>query len=368
MKTTVFLLILAVSSLCWGSRARLQALNNSYHLIDPAKVYTDILNIHYTPNVVLLETGTTTVTGATDHAEGLVTYGLDDDTRLAVGIGHQPAAAVEGRTFVNALAGTTYELAQNPVYAVYGWRSTDTLYALGLYNSGRNDKLTGEGEGTTGITGGIELGRFQVYGDYTLANDAMISGDREFAGDGALSFTVNYLFETTIFYLTAKGAEWRSYTGAVEDEYHRVQSFTLGLADSRRRGRNDTFWGMQVVSVNVDCRRRAGAGCDDSASSVLLPFWLGLEVQALENFVFRGSVVQTVLINQSKDRVGYPAGIVTGATGAPSEFSAGPNSTVVAMGAGLQFNRVTVDGTLSAASGTLDSTNLLSQVGVTYRF
>jgi hypothetical protein len=45
------------------------------------------------------------------------------------------------------------------------------------------------------------------------------------------------------------------------------------------------------------------------------------------------------------------------------------NDTSVAMGIGLKFNRVVVDGVLSTATTQLvDASQLLSQVAVTYNF
>lgn len=361
--------VLLLSVAAHASRARLQALNNSYHLTDPQKIYSEPLNIHYVPDLVLLESGATAVAGTSDYAEALWVHTPEEATRLAIGVGHQPDAVINGRRLINAVAALNYELAQNPIYAVYGWKDIDTSYVVGMYHSSYRDRVNDAAEAGTGITAGIEFGRFQLYADYLVSNNARLATGQRFDGDGTFTGNANYLFESIIFYFRYTGEDLRSFAGGVEAEYHRRQTVVVGLTDSRRRNRNDTFWGMQFVSVNVDCRMRASSGCSASASSITLPLWVGLEVQALENLVFRGSMNQNFLVMQSKDRVGYPAGSVPGANGAPSDFSAGVNSTAVALGVGLRLNRMTVDGVLSTATtGVLNSSSLLSQIGLTYRF
>jgi len=69
-----------------------------------------------------------------------------------------------------------------------------------------------------------------------------------------------------------------------------------------------------------------------------------------------------VLINDTKEETGSTTS---------SEFSPGANNTTFAAGAGLKFNKVTVDGSILAGGKQnidLGSNNLLGQVGLTYAF
>ena len=89
---------------------------------------------------------------------------------------------------------------------------------------------------------------------------------------------------------------------------------------------------------------------------------MGLEVDASSWLVLRGSLTQRlVLLDNTK---------VEAASVVAVETSPGANSTVAALGAGLKFNKLTFDGTLSAGGSTqtVNTSDLLGQVGVTYMF
>ncbi|WP_148284921.1 hypothetical protein [Pseudobdellovibrio exovorus] len=352
-----------------ASRARLQSLSHSYHVNDPYRIYTDVLQIHSAGSLVLIESGATNAVSGTDQAEALLTYTLEENRRLAFGIGHQHSSVSESRRIANALRGVaTFELSQNPVYLAYGWKTQDIWYALGMYYSHRSDKVSGDDESTAGLTWGAELGRFQLYFDSTFLNRAQVSG-RTFNSEAYFKGTANYVADNTVFYFDFKIQDIGIQLGAVEEEKHQLQEFRLGLVDWRSRQRNESFWGMEVISTELKCRTRLSAECDQKASRVILPVWLGFELPAAEWLMFRGSINQTVFVNKTKDKVGYPVGVIGNSNGVVSEYDNGPNSTQVALGAGLRFNRLTVDGTLATATTqVLDSSQLLSQVGITYRF
>ena len=97
-------------------------------------------------------------------------------------------------------------------------------------------------------------------------------------------------------------------------------------------------------------------------TTMQLPFVIGLEADAASWLTLRGSVTQTVLINDEKTTNG-PTTV--------SDLSPGANNTNFSAGAGLKFASVTLDGTLFKAVGgsqTVNSANLLAQVGLTYNF
>ena len=55
------------------------------------------------------------------------------------------------------------------------------------------------------------------------------------------------------------------------------------------------------------------------------------------------------------------------------EYAGEPNTTSVAVGAGMKFQKVTIDGTLkdlmtSSGGQKLDGANVLAQVGVVYSY
>ena len=141
------------------------------------------------------------------------------------------------------------------------------------------------------------------------------------------------------------------------------------MAESNYKDGNDPFWGAEILTTGIECKVKGGLNCQKTARSVVLPVWFGIESQALPWMVLRGSIRQTVLFNQSKDDVGYAAGLFQNGTGAPSDYVEGPDSVHLAMGMGLQFGKVTIDGTLQTATTTFfDLSNFLSQASLKYQF
>ena len=139
--------------------------------------------------------------------------------------------------------------------------------------------------------------------------------------------------------------------------------------ETQQKDGNDIFWGAKIASVNADCRVTASVSCDKKFTSMQLPVWIGFEMQEASWLILRASIIQSTLLNQSKDEVGYPAGVFDASTGGVSQFSAGANNTLVAAGAGINFRNFTLDGTLTAATTqNINTGNFLGRVGVKYNF
>ena len=89
-----------------------------------------------------------------------------------------------------------------------------------------------------------------------------------------------------------------------------------------------------------------------------------MEVDAGSWLTLRGSVTQSTLIANTKTETNGTA---------TTELSPGTNNTVASVGAGLKFNKLTLDGSLEGLTGgaqtqNLSSNELLSRVGLTYLF
>ena len=96
---------------------------------------------------------------------------------------------------------------------------------------------------------------------------------------------------------------------------------------------------------------------------------MGLEVQALSWLAIRSSITQTFFVDQSRDEVGYPTAALPASNGALSEFPNGANNTKVSAGLGINFNKISVDGSLiSSTTQQLNQNNFLTQLGVKYAF
>ncbi|MEK6628221.1 MAG: hypothetical protein AABY53_06310 [Bdellovibrionota bacterium] len=377
MNKLLFFLLTLSSVGSYASKARMQALANSFHFVDAQTVFKRPIDLIYLDNFVLLESGITAATSAQDNSEAMLSYSLkkndSENHRIAASFGHQEASVIEARQFIKGLSGTNIELQQNPLHLFYAVDDAVTSYAVGLFYSTKDEKLTGLKESSAGLSLGAEIGKFQISALYVSMNSVRAAGGKQFDGAGYLQAQASYLSDTTLFEFTFKTSRPKLTTevGGVTTltESHTHDVATLGLADSNTLGENEFFWGGQVVSMRINCNHKASVVCNKIYTNTSVPAWFGIEAQATDWLVFRSAIKQSFLVNITKDDVGYPAAAISGATGAIVDLGAGANSTSVTAGVGLKFKNLTLDGVLSTASTqVLDARNLLSQLALTYGF
>ncbi|MEQ1722048.1 MAG: hypothetical protein ABL930_02665 [Pseudobdellovibrio sp.] len=366
--TLVLLIFYTIPAL--ATKARIQSLGNSFHLIDTQSVFKKPIDLIYLNPLVSFESGVTNATTLIDGAEGFVSYSLNDKTQLGFALGHQDEAIVTSRTFMNAIVGAaTYEMSQNPVHFFYAIKDSLTSYSLGGFYSNKEDKLNGLTESSAGASFGLELGNWQFNTIYTLVNSVEAAAGKKFDGKGYSNSSVSYLLDETLFRFSYLISDAKSYTNAVENEFHRIESVTLGLVDSNLKEDNTFFWSAEIISTAVKCKVNTTAYCNEVFTSTSLPFLLGIEARANDWITLRSSIKQIFLVSVIKDELGYPTGSTAGATGARQDVTSTENSTVMTLGMGLNFNKVSIDGTFTTNTTQVFNFNtFLSQVGVTYQF
>jgi hypothetical protein len=371
MKKLLSAFIVLVSVNAFATKARLQALSNSFHLVDPQTIYGNPLDLMSMKNFISIESGSTAATGTSDNAEGSISYGLNDHSQFAVSLGHKDDAVMGVRSLINTQLGSTYLVPQNPIHLFYGYKTDNAVYAAGVSYSNFNDKKNDAKETSSLVSLGAQWGEFQIYALTTLAN-TVETGTTKFEGNGYVTVGARYSLDTVTLGLDAFSAKAKSTTVAtqVENASADYQALVLGLVDVRSKDGSDFFYGAQIVASKLKNRLTS-----NDMSRTSLPVWFGIEAKANEWLTLRGSILQTLIVSQTKDDQGFTAGdgYSTGATGAVSDVSGGPNNTVVAMGIGLNFKNVTIDGVLKGLTGPtanqqVDQTNFMSQVGMTYNF
>lgn len=356
-----------------ASKARVHALGDSLHLVDPQTIYSNPLDLTSLANLVSLESGITASTSALDGAEAIVSYGINQNQRIAFSMGHQDPSVVDSRNLINVLGGTAFEMAQNPIHFFYAMEDTLTTWAIGFSYSNKEDKFSQLNEKSIGASAGIELGNLQFSSLYIFSNSVDALAGKKFDGSGYWQTTLSYLLENTtmeMVYTTSK-AKLSTTTGTLiqENELHVKSVISLGLADVSPRDGNDFFWGAQVVSTTINCKINLSVGCDKAYTQTVLPAWFGVETQIADWLIFRGSVKQSFLVSITKDEFGYPASVANGATGAVSNLAAAANDTVVSSGLGFNFKELTIDGSLASSTPqSLNLNNFLTQIGLTYKF
>lgn len=373
MQKLLLLFIIFLSVTTFASKARIQALGNSLHLIDPQTVYSNPIDLISLEDFVAVETGLTAATSVGNGAEAMISYEYRENHRIAVSFGHLDESVVDARNFINVLSSSTFEMPQNPVNVFYAFEDSITSYAFGAFYSKKKDKIAVLSENSAGISVAVEMGNLQFSSMYTFANSAEALVGKKLDGSGYWQTTLSYLLENTKFelqYVTSK-AKMSTQLGLIEtdNESHSKNVVVLGLADSSVRGGNDFFWGAQVISTTINCKINLSADCNKSFTRTILPAWFGIDAQVNDWMVFRGNVKQSFLISITKDEFGYPASIVNGGMGVSSNVATGENDTVVSSGLGFKFKNMVLDGSLATSTTQkIDLNNFLSQVGLTYNF
>lgn len=370
MKQILSTVIILLSVNAFATKARVQALSNSFHLVDPQTVFGNPLDLMSMKDYISLESGATGSASTTDNAEGSISYGLNDHSQIAISIGHKDDAIMGARSLINTTLGLAYETPQNPVHVFYGFKGADLTYAFGISYSNKEDKKNSLKDNSSLGSFGVQAGNFQAYTVYSFSNNADLAGNKKFEGAGYLNLAARYSLDTVTLGLDFYSAKAKSSTNDVEVASDAYQSFVLGFVDTKDKDGSQYFYGVQFISSALKNRM---TGNDFKRS--ILPIWFGVEAKGSDWLTIRGSIQQTLFIAQSKDDQGFAAGdgYLTGATGAVSDFAAAPNNTTAAFGLGFNFKNVTIDGTLkgligSTANQQIDQNNFLSQVGLTYNY
>ncbi len=364
------MVVVALSSVnAFATRARVNSLANSPHLIDTQTVYNNPADMFWiSGDYVTLESGATMATGPNDGAEGMVTR-TKGAAKMGLALGHDSALGLKLRgAAAAAFPSKVNYFQQNPIELTYGMKTGDLAWAGTLVYSNYASKTgANEKESSTGIKAGIRMGAIDAYAGLGLANTYQNDTDGKFKGTAGITLGGGIWLDTLYVSGTLVQAGFKT-ENAIGTETSNASSTTIGInvLESIKKDGNDFFYGVGLLS---DSSKETVA--DKKTTSLNMPLTIGLEQKANTWLTLRGSVTQSVLINQTKTDIG---------TATTTEFAPGANNTVVAVGAGLNFDKVTVDGTLkglttsTATTGVggnsqeLSGNTLLTQVGLTYMF
>lgn len=376
MKKILALVFILSSSQAFATKARTAALMNSFHLVDTQTEFSSPYHMFSLPDFVSFEAGKTAATSASDNAEALTKFSLNDSSKLLVAIGHKDETVQSQRRFLNSVAGTAYITQQNPVEVIYSLKDgAGQIWSLGAYYSQFKDKKADNNESTNGLRLAASHGDFKWKVNLGLTNKVENTTDGTMNNQPYVNVGLRYQTGSHDKYAldyTTWNVKMDDVSGK-EVQSHEHQNIKLQYVNTVAQDGNDFFYGISVDSTNVKNKIT-----DKKLSRLALPVWLGFEHNANEMFTLRGSIKQT-LFAQSKDESGYAAYSVEGAFGGPNtEMAAEPNNTEVAVGLGWKFEKLTIDGTLAGlvnkasapgvGSQQVNSNSLLAQAGVTYNF
>jgi hypothetical protein len=364
-------LFFIISIESFATRARLQSLMGSRHLIDEQHLFYNPLLLNHMGSQLSLESGRSNADATTSeltNAETFLSYRSHEQQIYALSLGHQDQAVVETRNLINDLGLFSFNMSQNPIAGFWARQHEDTYFAFSISYSQFEDKLSQDEESYLNLSFGVEAGAWQYFLKYAPVND-VVSGISRFDGAGFIEGNVHFISDGVQGYLTYAASNLRGFNGLIEREAHVLQKLRMGIVDSHELDGDNTFWSADLISVTLECQKKGGVACRKTSNAVMVPVVLGFESVANSWLTLRASIKQSFLFDQLKDEVGYPVGSGGFATGSPAEFVSGPNSTEAAFGAGFNFNRARIDAVILAGGSQIVSlNNILSQVGFVYRF
>jgi len=339
--------------------------------VDTQSEFGSAYHLFAVPDFASLETGKTTATTAADGSEGLVKMAINDNSKVLVAIGHKDETAQVQRTFLNAVAGSTFVTQQNAVEVIYGMKTGDgTIWAAGLSFSNFKDKVADNNETSTGLRLAASHGDFKWKLNMGLSNKAQNTTNGTMTSQPYANLGLRYGIGKDHkfgFDYTSWNAKMENLTGT-ETQSHAFQNIKVQYVNTTQADGNDFFYGASIEQTDLKNKI-----ADKKLTRLALPVWFGVEHNATDMFTVRASIKQTVFA-QAKDEAGYPVGSVDGAFGGPeTEMASEPNNTVVSAGLGWKFKQVTLDGTLAGLTGKtatqqVNSNTLLALAGATYWF
>ena len=348
-----------------ASKARMTALGNASHLIDTQTVFSNSADINYLGDYATIEFGSSAndAGGAvtSPRAEGGFTR-TSSMGKWGAYLGRQSSTVNEFIAGVNATpanggvsAGLMTE--QNTLDLMYGTEMAGQKWGFGAHYSAAKKESTSQEVNTLGVSAGVRNDIWDAYLRVGLGGESKVTGAAELKQKGLYDIGFGYWLDTVYLsakYLTTKGT-LSGYGGADLDI--EKNAYSVSAIDNMKVEGGNFFYGISYSSTEVK------KGSSSKTTTTGLPLIAGMEIDAATWLVLRGSVSQNVFLGEVK----------TETTTSSTDKMA--NNTVVAAGAAVKFNKITLDASISGsgansgtADGTVNGNNLFTQGSLTYMF
>lgn len=388
--------ILSVAAPAMASKARVASLQNAAHIIDTQSIFDNPAKSYLLGDFAILEMGaTSTSSNGVNTPENFVTnggsagaavfYGENaeggfvrsyGDSKLGFYLGRKSAFTTRVRNLLG-FAGQ-----ENPFEIIYSFQAMDLKWGASLNYSKSDKKVAGgqQSQDAMGIRLGVigsnwDAGLTVGLGSNATGNAASGFGlttadaDSEYKGTTGFKVSGGYWFDNTYVFgnFYQDGAELTGMTGAggfagVTAAKIEQSQYEIGVIDTIKAEGMNFFYGVSYIGFTSDDKDdNAAVDASFKAEQTQLPFVVGVEADAASWLVLRASARQNVILGSNKSNGG--------------DSLTNANNTTVALGAGMKFNKFTLDSTLAAGSvpatagnGLIDATNLMANASLTYLF
>ncbi len=391
--------VLVMAAPVYASKARMASLQNAASVTDTYSIFDNPAKSYLMGDFATLEMGATTTskTGVNTpenvitngNVAGITLYSPDAEGGFVKSYGDSKIGFYMGKR--SAFTARMRDLAgfagqENPIEVMYAFQAADLKMGASLNYSKSEPKaanrqkqdamglrfgaigtnwdasfVMGLGSNATGKDGSTV-----TTGVNTLADkDATYKGTTGFKLAGGYWFDKLYVFAN--YY--QDGAKLEStVNGNMKVEIAQSQ-YEVGVLDTMKADGMNFFYGVSYIGFTSKAKDVAGPApavpVIENAftqEQTQLPFIMGVEADATSWMTLRASVKQNVILGSTKPNTGDSTTNID-------------NNTTVALGAGMKFNKFTLDSTLAAGSvpgtagsGAIDANNLMANASLTYMF
>lgn len=340
-------LTMAAAPAAMASKARVEALANSRHVVDFQTAFDRPYQFMALSEQATIEWGDKG-DAANPHAEGGFVTRHGDDSAFGLYFGRRSADFSEVIDTVNGgLGANTLLKEQNGLNFFYASKMGDWTWGATLkYSNGKDENTNDAKVSSMGVAVAASNGTWDVelvQGITGKSENAVA----EVESKGLTNLTVGYHMSPEMeFYVNAKMVKVEGAAGLAGQEIKK-NNYKVGMVNTLSKTEEGSFfYGVEVASLKTE-------GTVEN-ESLLLPVYMGVEHNAASWLVLRASVSQNVILNDTKDAAGNKEDL---------------DSTAMAAGAGIKFGKSMIDATFAdTVGGTINSNNFFSQVAYTYTF
>jgi len=372
-----------------ASKARLEALGNSEHIVDIQEVFQSEPDQALNYEAATVEFGGSS--GAATEAEGGFIRKMGDSA-WSIYLGRSSTTYKAFTDGIIALFSDAQDRATlntihdqaNPLQLAYASKMGDVNWGASLFYVGNSFKdqsvsstagdftgdidqnimglLLGANNGAWdaqvrfGLGGKIESdGNFDNFASVGL--NAAINAASKLTVESTQSVKVSggYTMDSMYFFggYDMRAGEVKTNLATLADLSS--TELTLGVVNSHKKDGVDFFYGISYVATTTE--DDAGAGTKDEET--IAPIIVGVEAEVSSWMTLRGSLTQNLGLLSSSKPDGASAGSVA-------------DSTVTALGAGFKWGKANIDAVISTGTdgnfGVDSGGDILGQASVTYNF
>lgn len=391
--------VLAMAAPAFASKARLASLQNAASVTDSYSIFDNPAKSYLMGDFAVLEMGasSTTATGV-NTPENVITSGTSAAALYSPGaeggfvksygdnkIGFYMGKKSPFTTRMRALAGFTGQ--ENPFEVMYGFQAMDLKWGVSFNYSKSEPKNAGaeQKQDAMGLRVGAIGSNWDAGLTFGLGSNAtgkaastvtagvttVADADATYKGTTGFKLTGGYWMDKLYVFgnYYQDGAKLESAAnGSMKAEIAQSQ-YEIGVLDTMKADGMNFFYGVSYIgftSKAKDVSAAVGAAVTAienafSKEQTQMPFVIGVEADATSWLTLRASAKQNVILGSTKPNTGDTTTVA--------------NNTTVALGAGMKFNKFTLDSTLQAGSvpadagdGIINANNLMTNASLTYVF